>query len=292
MVEVDRSPRVLLVEDDQIVALSLAAALKGDGFDVRAYFSAEDALAACEIWRPQIVVTDLQLPGISGLELIESLRGIVPSSLCFLISGSIASSASLESSGGELGGITILPKPFTPALLSDHLWRRAGNPDQRTAEPVDFPPITAEEMGFALELFFRIASGQVRPERRVIETGRERATLLGSIRYNRLAFRYEAVNTASQMQMYTAFRHLWHFHEGDPKQRAICARVLVFHLLMERTSGALVEDWTTATTDHSDFVVLDAVVIAAMSQIRLNARWLTSDNLLLQQIYAVEESLG
>lgn len=67
--------RVLLVEDHFPLRLSLKAALKAAGFDVEAVGSAEEAEQSAAHSEPAVVVLDWNLPGISGLELLQRWRG-------------------------------------------------------------------------------------------------------------------------------------------------------------------------------------------------------------------------
>jgi two-component system, LuxR family, response regulator FixJ len=65
---------IALIEDDEAILHSLTLLLQGKGFAVRAYASAESFLADAESWPPQCVVTDIRMPGMSGLELQGELK--------------------------------------------------------------------------------------------------------------------------------------------------------------------------------------------------------------------------
>jgi DNA-binding NarL/FixJ family response regulator len=78
--EIAKQLRVVLIEDLREVRESLAALISGTmGFEcVAAYGMMETALARIESDRPDIILTDLALPGISGVDGIERLRQIFP----------------------------------------------------------------------------------------------------------------------------------------------------------------------------------------------------------------------
>jgi len=67
-------PLLLLVDDDTAFRTVMAAELSRSGYDVRTAASGEDALAVCAQIEPQVILLDLQLPGIGGLDVLKALR--------------------------------------------------------------------------------------------------------------------------------------------------------------------------------------------------------------------------
>ena len=70
----DRRVRVLLVEDTDAVRRAVALGLRSSGFEVTAVRGAEDALAVYSAVQPEVIITDLAMPGMDGFELIATLR--------------------------------------------------------------------------------------------------------------------------------------------------------------------------------------------------------------------------
>lgn len=65
----------ILIVDDNPTNLKLARViLRGEGYDVRTAVDAEDALSVLETFRPRLILMDLQLPGMDGLELTRRLK--------------------------------------------------------------------------------------------------------------------------------------------------------------------------------------------------------------------------
>jgi DNA-binding response OmpR family regulator len=68
------SPRVLLVEDEPTIADAVGYALRGDGYEVETVEDGEKALAAAHERSFDVLVLDLMLPGVSGIEVCRRLR--------------------------------------------------------------------------------------------------------------------------------------------------------------------------------------------------------------------------
>ena len=105
---------ILLVEDDTIQAANLGAYLIRHGWDVQSCGSAEEALIACETMRPDAVVTDKVLPRLSGVEMIERLRRIHPSTKCVVMTGDSRARAAVEAM--KAGACDYVVKPV---VMSD-----------------------------------------------------------------------------------------------------------------------------------------------------------------------------
>lgn len=71
-------PRVLVVDDEVAARSGLAELLRDEGFAVRTAGDGFKALGVVEEWTPDVVVTDVQMPGMSGIELLSKLRERVP----------------------------------------------------------------------------------------------------------------------------------------------------------------------------------------------------------------------
>ncbi len=110
-------PKVLLVDDEPLMRIPLEDRLRSTGYDVLAVATGEEALAAMHDGRFDVVVVDLKLPGIDGLEVLRGMKrgGCDADAIVITAYGTIG--AAVEAM--KLGARDFLTKPFeTAALLS------------------------------------------------------------------------------------------------------------------------------------------------------------------------------
>ncbi len=102
--------KIWIVDDDSSIRWVLARALRADGFDVEDFENAEEALAALDSGVPDALMTDIRMPGMSGLELAEIMRdkhALIP---CIIMTAHTDLDSALASY--ERGAFEYLPKPF------------------------------------------------------------------------------------------------------------------------------------------------------------------------------------
>jgi PAS domain S-box-containing protein len=117
-----RSLRVLLVEDDETTRTLLATVLGTFGANVTAASSATDAEVAILTFEPEILITDIEMPGIDGISLLHSLRGRKSSALPALAVSGYADEAS-RARVLAAGFNGFVAKPLDPAVLADEIIR-------------------------------------------------------------------------------------------------------------------------------------------------------------------------
>lgn len=112
------SPRyVLVVDDEPDMGVNVTRILRRGGYDCLAAGGGEEALALCEQRRPDLILTDLRMPGMDGLALLRAVRQHVPP-IPVIIFSAYASGAT-AGEAGAMGASAFLPKPFTGAQLVD-----------------------------------------------------------------------------------------------------------------------------------------------------------------------------
>jgi DNA-binding response OmpR family regulator len=109
--------RVLVVDDEQLIASTVAAILNIHGFEAEAAFSGEEALAIARRLDPDIVLSDVLMPRMTGVELGIQMRREFPNARIVLFSGQ-ASTAELMRRAEEDGHrFELFAKPLHPEEL-------------------------------------------------------------------------------------------------------------------------------------------------------------------------------
>jgi DNA-binding response OmpR family regulator len=79
--------RVLVVDDEQSVATVLEDFFSSEGYDVRVAHDGPSALAAFDAWHPHVILLDLRMPGMSGVDVFARLRSKDPSIPVVFVTG-------------------------------------------------------------------------------------------------------------------------------------------------------------------------------------------------------------
>jgi two-component system response regulator ChvI len=108
------SATIALVDDDRNILTSVAMTLQAEGFATRVYADGEAALKALTDNPADLVVSDIKMPRMNGLELLEKLRAVSDMPVIMLTSKDEEADEAL---GLELGADDYITKPFSPTLL-------------------------------------------------------------------------------------------------------------------------------------------------------------------------------
>ena len=108
-------PRVLIVEDDEVIADGIARHLEVGGFDAVRVAHGEAGLARLRYERPDVCILDLMLPGLDGWELIETVRGEGIGTPIVIVSARGTEGDRIRAL--ELGADDYLVKPFSMGEL-------------------------------------------------------------------------------------------------------------------------------------------------------------------------------
>jgi len=110
-------PRVLVVDDETLIADSVTEILNRNGYEATAAYSGAEAIRQCELRRPDIVVTDVIMPDMDGIRLAMAVRAICANIRIVLFSGNAATPNLLDNAGMDGVFFELLTKPVHPAKL-------------------------------------------------------------------------------------------------------------------------------------------------------------------------------
>ncbi|MDR3192329.1 MAG: response regulator transcription factor [Treponema sp.] len=118
---------ILIIEDEKELSDIVAVYLGKEGFEVRAVETAENGFALLESWKPELVILDINLPGMDGFEFLERFRreNTVPVMVVSARDGDEDLIAGLSGGADEF-----VTKPFSPKVLTARvraLFRRIRN---------------------------------------------------------------------------------------------------------------------------------------------------------------------
>jgi two-component system, OmpR family, alkaline phosphatase synthesis response regulator PhoP len=111
--------RILVVDDEQPVCEACHEALAIEGYMVDAVLDGEEALRTLKNNTYDIILLDLKMPGMSGLEVLEKARGIAPKADVVMMTGYATVESAVEAM--KLGAIDYIKKPFTNRELSEKI---------------------------------------------------------------------------------------------------------------------------------------------------------------------------
>ncbi len=120
MLEVSPKFRVLVADDDCVVASTLSQILRLSGYEAETVSSGEEAVASAAKRRPDVLISDVVMGGITGIEAANRILEIVPACLVILVSGQANTTDHLARAcmGHQL---EILPKPVHPKVLLERI---------------------------------------------------------------------------------------------------------------------------------------------------------------------------
>jgi len=115
MTEPASDQRIVVVDDDHAMRLSCRQILAGMGHPVEVFADGAQGLAGVTALQPALVVLDLKMPGLSGLDVLRRLHEIDPTIVVVVITGYATIDTAIEAM--KAGAYDFLPKPFSPDEL-------------------------------------------------------------------------------------------------------------------------------------------------------------------------------
>jgi len=108
-------PRILVVDDEAVVRKGMQRILEQEGFHVETSASGYSAIERMQKQEFDVVITDLKMPGMNGMEVLKTVRILQPEIPVIIITGYASVDTAVETM--RRGAFDYIPKPFTPDLI-------------------------------------------------------------------------------------------------------------------------------------------------------------------------------
>lgn len=120
---------VIVVDDEQVIATTVAMILKASGFNAKAFFEPQEALRAARLVAPDLLISDVVMPGMSGIDLAIEIQEFCPDCKVLLFSGQAATAEMLGAANEAGHNFKLLNKPIHPTDLLAAIKRIEGISD-------------------------------------------------------------------------------------------------------------------------------------------------------------------
>ena len=117
----DAAPRILVVDDEALIADTIVQILNRSGFIAQAAYGGQEAIEAARSLNPELVLSDVLMPHIDGVEAAIAIRKFSPETRIVLFSGQAATVEILARARERGHDFELLPKPLHPTQLIKHL---------------------------------------------------------------------------------------------------------------------------------------------------------------------------
>ena len=115
--DVVRKRRVLVVDDEQVIADTLAKILDLNGYDASAVYTGTAAVESAKSLQPDLIISDVIMPDMDGIQAAINIRRFLPDCKILLFSGQAATADLLENARAQGHEFEILGKPVHPSDL-------------------------------------------------------------------------------------------------------------------------------------------------------------------------------
>jgi CheY-like chemotaxis protein len=115
------APRILVVDDEKVIADTIVQILNRNGFIAEAAYSGQDAIDIARLHCPDLVLSDVLMPQVDGVEAAIAIRESCPDTRIILFSGQAATVEILARARERGHTFELLPKPIHPTQLLKHL---------------------------------------------------------------------------------------------------------------------------------------------------------------------------
>jgi len=109
--------KILVIDDERVVGESLRKTFKDEGYEIETAYSGQEGLRKARRETFDLMIVDLKMPDISGLDVIKRLKEEQPDTMLIMITGYSTVDSATEAL--KTGAFDYIPKPFTPDEISE-----------------------------------------------------------------------------------------------------------------------------------------------------------------------------
>jgi two-component system phosphate regulon response regulator PhoB len=142
-------PRILIIEDERGLTQTLEYNFRREGYDVTLAHEGQDGLRKAQVLLPDVVILDLMLPGMSGLEVCRALRGSENTRRIPILILTAKAEEADQVVGFSLGADDYVTKPFSVKVLVQRvkaLQRRAKSTPTDAADVIEYQQVRIDRL--------------------------------------------------------------------------------------------------------------------------------------------------
>lgn len=109
--------RVLIIDDEKFIADTLVMILEDSGLQAAAAYDGATGIEQAESFHPDVVISDVIMPGLNGIETCSAIQAKYPECRCFLFSGQSATVDLIHAEEAKGVNWELLAKPIEPEEL-------------------------------------------------------------------------------------------------------------------------------------------------------------------------------
>ena len=132
-------PRIFVVDDEPVIASTLTAILKMHGFSATFFTSPLEALNAARVRSPDLLISDVEMPNLSGIDLAIQMKAQYPTCKILLFSGQPSTLDLVDAARTKGHDFDLLLKPVVPPEFLTEIRRRVGTPSDSLVDTVEKP---------------------------------------------------------------------------------------------------------------------------------------------------------
>lgn len=114
-------PRVLVADDERLIADTLAMILTRDGYDTSAVYSGTDAIGKARTWKPDLLVSEVSMPEVDGISAALAILTLLPKCKILLFSSDVRHADRIRGDGFLGDKVEFIQKPIRPAVLLNRI---------------------------------------------------------------------------------------------------------------------------------------------------------------------------